>query len=68
MYQAFLFICKILEHSLGQLLEHKLQKFSKSKIKDLISKYRHGLYVNSRREAERYTRQPSLQTGDNVIL
>lgn len=61
-------IFKISENSLGQLLEHKLPTFSKSKIKDLISKYRHGLYVNSTREVERHTPQTFLETDDNGIL
>lgn len=63
-----LFIFKIPENSLGQLLKLKLDMFSKFKIKDLVSKYRHGLYVNSIKEVERYTPQTFLQTGDNGIL
>lgn len=63
-----LFIFKIPENSLGLLLEHKLAKFSKSKIKDLVSKYGHGLYINSIREVERCMPQTFLQTGDNGIL
>lgn len=63
-----LFIFKIPEHTPGQLLEHKLHKFSKSKKRDLNSEYRHDCFVNSTREDERYTPQTFLETGDNWIL
>lgn len=63
-----LFIYIILEHSLGQPLEHKLHKFPKSKIKDLTSKHGHGPYFSSTGKAERYTPQMTLQTGDTGTL